>query len=272
MRKLLVLPALLLLAACSEETDKRGLEVLPDMFHTPAYKSQTAGSIEVDARDAKGQPIRREVQYPGMMTPPEGTVPRDGEAYPLAAGDFVAARALVNPVPATAAVLRQGQHDFLIFCATCHGRDGDASHGYVAKQFSGIPSLNGPAILEKPDGEIYHIITMGRARMYNLRAQLPPERRWAVVDFIKVQARAATAEADLQKLLPGIDEQLAKCEGDPDPVLVRRRAAIVALAAQAKADLAAVETAGDGHAFAPAPAAVPEYVGPTWPLPQEDHQ
>lgn len=265
MRKLVCAAvAAAILAGCSEETDKRGIEVLPDMFHTPAYKSQTAGEMQVDGRDAQGNPIRRTVQYPAMMAPPAGTIARDEQPQ---AADLAAARLLVDPLAPTPKVLRQGQKDFLTFCAPCHGRDGNAAHGYVAKQFSGIPSLNALSALQMPDGEIFHIIGNGRGRMMSLRAQLPAERRWGVVRFVKVQARAATLEQDVSTLLPYFDEELAKKPGDP--VLLARRQQVIDLAAEAKADLAAISAVGEAHDYEPAPAAVPEYVGPSWPAPPE---
>lgn len=259
--------AALALAGCASEKKKRGLELMPDMYHTPAYESQAAGTAEIDARDAQGRPIRRQVHYPAMLAPPEGTVPRGHQPYPLAAADWAGARQHRNPLPMTPAVLKQGQRDFLTFCAPCHGRDGDAANGYIARQFSGVPSLNGMAVLQYAEGELYHAITMGKGRMYNLRAQLPPERRWAVVHFLKVQARASIAAEDVLKLVPILDAELAR---EPDDAALRaRRAQIVALAEQAKADLAGIGSAGDGHEYLPPPPAVPEYVGPSWPVPKD---
>jgi len=236
------------------------------MFHTPAYKSQTAGTIEVDGRDAQGNPVRRTVQYPAMLTPPFGTVPRGFQPYQLAANDLAGARAQRNPLLATPAVLRQGQRDFLTYCAPCHGRDGDAANGYVAAYFGGIPSLNGLSILQMPEGEIFHVVTVGKGRMSNLRAQVPAERRWGVASFLKVQARAVAADQDLGKTLPLLDAEVAK--NPADAALKARRDELLRLAAQAKADLAALQAAGDGHGYLPLPAPVPEWLGPTWPLPE----
>lgn len=262
MRKLAIACAALALAGCGSEKKDRGIELMPDMFHTPAYESQGAGTTEIDARDAQGQPIRRAVHYPAMLTPPSGTVPRGHAPYPLAATDWAGAKLHRNPLPATPAVLKQGQRDFLSFCAPCHGRDGDAANGYVAKTFGGIPSLNGMNVLLLSEGEIFHTITMGKGRMWNMRAQLPPERRWSLVHFLKVQARASVAVEDVEKMAHAVDAALATGSVD-------RRAEIRALADQAKADLAGLAAAGDGHEYIPPPPAVPEYVGPSWPVPKD---
>ena len=255
--------ALLATSACSEEKKDRGLEVLPDMFHTPAYKSQGAETTEVDARDATGAPIKRTVHHPMMMPPPEGTIPRGFQPYPLAANDWKGAKMHHNPLPPSSQVLKRGQRDFLSYCAPCHGRDGDAANGYVAKTFSGIPSLNGLSVLQLSEGEIYHITTVGRGRMPNLCAQLPPESRWSIVRFIRVQALANLAAEDIGKLVPYIDSEIDK--HPDDAVLKMRREEIIRLSAEAKEALAAIGTAGDGHEFMPALPPVPEYVGPVWP-------
>ncbi len=266
MRKLLLIAVVAVLVGCGEEKKDRGLEILPDMFHTPAYKSQGAETIEVDARDAAGKPIRRVVHYPTMLTPPEGTVPRGFQPYPLAATDWAGAKLNRNPLPLDSAVLKRGQRDYLSYCAPCHGRDGDAANGYVAKTFGGIPSLNGLLLLQFTEGEIYHIVTMGRARMGSLRAQLPPENRWAVVRFVRTQALANLAADDIAKLVPYIDSEIEKHPGDA--ALKLRREEILRLSSEAKAALAAIGSAGDGSEFIPAPAPVPEYVGPSWPEPE----
>ena len=267
MRKFVVAAAALAaLAGCTSEKKDRGIEVLPDMFNTPAYESQDAGTVEIDARDAQGQPIRRVVHYPAMSAAPEGTIPRGFQPYPLAATDFAGARLHRNPLPLNAQVLKRGQRDYLSYCAPCHGRDGNAANGYIAKQFSGIPNLNGLAVLQYAEGEIFHIVTMGKGRMANLRAQLPPENRWGVVRFLRVQALANLAADDVGKLVPYIDSEIEK--NPNDEALKARRDELIRLSAEAKAALAAIGSAGDGHEFIPAPPAVPEYVGPSWPAPE----
>jgi len=268
MSKLLVVVAsLAVMASCTSEKKDRGLEVLPDMFHTPAYESQDAGTIEVDARDAQGQPIKRTVHYPEMRAPPEGTIPRGFTPYPLAATDWTGAKLHHNPLPLTAQVLKRGQRDYLSYCAPCHGRDGNAANGYIAKQFSGIPSLNGLSVLQYAEGEIFHIVTVGKGRMSDLRAQLPPENRWSVVRFLRVQALANLAVDDIGKLVPYIESEIEK--NPSDEALKMRREELIRLSADAKVALAAIGSAGDGSEFIPAPPAVPEYIGPSWPAPED---
>lgn len=181
MRKpaLAALAAAALLAGCGDEHPQRGLEILPDMFHTPAFKSQSA-LVSPDGA----------AQSPATLAPPEGVVPRDGGAWPLAADEAALAKGVANPLAPLPAVLAAGRRDFEIYCGVCHGLDGVAGHAPMAPWFSGIPSLAGDAPSTLSDGEIAHIIARGRGRMPAHAAQLPGERRWAVVAYLRALQQA----------------------------------------------------------------------------------
>lgn len=262
MRKLvtLIAPAVLLaaLVGCSDEKPERGIEALPDMFHSPAFEAQTA-LVSADGK----------VQSPAMLMPPEGTVGRGAIPYAVEVNDWASAKKLVNPQAPSKMMLKLGQTWFNHTCATCHGKDGNAIHGNVAKQFSGIPSINGPNILNMTDGEIYHIISVGRNRMPNFRAQLPPMERWAVVNYTRLLARATIAKNDAAAVV-----------GDAEGVIREKPEDAAAQAAmkqgktildQRTADLAAItqlggesEIAAAASEFQPLPEPVPEYVAPSW--------
>jgi mono/diheme cytochrome c family protein len=218
MRKLLASAALaVLLAGCTEESPKRGLEILPDMFHTPAFKSQTA-LVSPDGA----------VQSPATLAPPEGVVPRDGGGYPLAANQQALAKDLANPLAPLPAVLRAGRADFETYCGVCHGRDGNAGHAPMAPFFSGIPSLAGETYSALTDGEVAHIIARGRGRMPGHAAQLPGERRWQVVSYLRALQQATVATARGGK------------------------------------ELETLMTVTGGERFVPPPAPRPEYAPPVW--------
>lgn len=263
MRKLLftalAVGSVAVLAACSDEKPDRGIEALPDMFHSPAHKPQTA----LTTPDGK-------TQYSSMLTPVEGTVPRGFVPYSIAPADVSIARRLVNPLTPSREVLRTGQTWFNHTCAACHGRDGNSAHGNVSKQFSGIPSLNTVNVLNMPDGEIYHIATVGRNRMPNFSAQLPPAERWAVVEYVHVLARASVAAADASTI---ISDAEAAMHDHPDDVAAQNMMKQgKTLLAQREADLKAILALGE-HAeeaaaeFKPLPEPVPEYVPVEWAIP-----
>ena len=119
------------------------------------------------------------------------------------------------------------------------------------------------------DGEIYHIISVGRNRMPNFRAQLPPMERWAVVNYTRLLARATIAKNDAAAVV-----------GDAEGVIREKPEDAAAQAAmkqgktildQRTADLAAItqlggesEIAAAASEFQPLPEPVPEYVAPSW--------
>jgi mono/diheme cytochrome c family protein len=119
-------------------------------------------------------------------------VPRSGAAPAI---DAARAKTMANPLVPTAAVLAAGRRDFEVFCSVCHGRDGKAGNAPMAPWFSGIPSLAGDAPSPLTDGEIAHIIANGRGRMPAHGAQLPGERRWAVVHYLRALQAATIASA-----------------------------------------------------------------------------
>jgi mono/diheme cytochrome c family protein len=257
------------------EKHSRGLDYIPDMYVTPALKSQHAREVVLDADGKavavpatfsaagelpKGGQIR---DLPTVMRPPTGTVSRDFVPYPYEPSDFIGPHNLQNPLAPTAEALRSGQKYFNIYCVVCHGNDGNGAHGYVAAKFNGgVPSLNGPNLNLLSDGDIYHIVTNGRVRMPDYRAQLLPEQRWAVINYVRLLNRATQAITDADAVLAAAEQELKNKPNDAGA-----RAAYDAakgVAAHAKHDLELIKRGG-GEEFKPAPAAKPEYIAPSWP-------
>jgi mono/diheme cytochrome c family protein len=239
------------------------MHYMPEMYDTLALKSQVAFESGAGANRH---------QSPGMLAPPAGTVSRGFAAYDIAPTDLASARALVNPLAPSAAVLKRGQREFGIFCATCHGLDGNSANGLVAptkerpERFTGVPSLNGTNIAALSDGEIYHIVSLGRNRMGNLRAQLLPDDRWSVIFYVRALCRATLALSDAEARLSKLESEMA--EGGPhasDPYAKAELETARAISAQKKKDLELIKHAGDAAEFEPPPKPVPEYVTPTYP-------
>lgn len=257
-----------LLASCGGEGEKssRGLDFMPEMYDTPAHKSQ--GVIVLTSTEGDKHVVRH---VPVMLAPPAGTVSRDGAAYGIDAKDFAAAKVLANPLAPTGAVLRTGQQGYNVFCAACHGLDGNAGNGYVASTkahpewLNGAPSVNGTNVLRMSDGELYHIITVGRNRMQQYAAQLPPAERWAVVHYVRALARATVAISDAEVQLAKLEKEAQQAAKANDPYakadLEAQRAAVV----QRKADLGLIRKgAATAAQFAPMPKPHPEYEQSTW--------
>lgn len=115
-----------------------------------------------------------------MRSPPAGTIPREAVLQPSSSVD-------------SATVLR-GANRFGIFCAVCHGANGDSA-GVVGDnmQPKKPPSLLDPAIRALTPEQVYKVITDGFGYMPSYSAELTAADRWAVVAYVgTLQQQAAS--------------------------------------------------------------------------------
>ncbi|NOX45452.1 MAG: c-type cytochrome [Chlorobi bacterium] len=166
------------LVSCTHDRNDPGRAYFPDMAYSNAYESYSANPVFKDGKT--------------MQAPVEGTVPREMIPYPykrVFEDQQKAAETLVNPMQADKETLEKGKEEFDIFCAVCHGFKGKGDgHLYTAKLFAAKPSdLTASFTQEKPDGEIYHIMTVGSLSglMGAHGSQISPENRWKIVTYIK---------------------------------------------------------------------------------------
>ncbi|MBA3708871.1 MAG: cytochrome c [Planctomycetes bacterium] len=259
------------LSSCGTgEKTERGIELMPDMYHTPAFKSMQA--MEVSKDETIDGTVCHVVHHVSAMIPPvAGTIPRGGPGYEIAAEDWASARKLANPLSPTRDVLIAGQHAFNIYCAVCHGRDGNAEHGYIAKNFPGVKSVNGANVAAYSDGELYHIMTLGKGLMPNYRAQLLPQTRWAVAHYLRTLTRATMVVADLEKTVQDAELDLRENPGDA----IKQSAVETgrSLLEQRRRDLDSLQKIGEdaGREFVPLADPTPEYVVPVWPESDGEH-
>ena len=106
-------------------------------------------------------------------------------------------------------LLSRGKERFGIYCAICHGAAGDgegtlANFGNMRPVANlHMPQFSDPANPQyRPDGELFEIITIGRARMGAYGAAIPAADRWAIISYVRAlqdaakKAAAASAKAD----------------------------------------------------------------------------
>ncbi len=192
--------AAVLLVGCNYRGNKSGIHWFLDMHDSIAVEAQEEDYTTyhvvkganwergADGADAFGGPGS------GIRVPPEGSVPREYEPYPFAASDFAGASSLRNPLPRTEDVLARGQNRYNTYCAVCHGVTG-AGDGPVVPRFPDMPALTSEKIAGWSDGEIYHIISVGRARMRPYAYQLPPNDRWAVIHYTRLLQQKAQSNS-----------------------------------------------------------------------------
>jgi mono/diheme cytochrome c family protein len=126
-------------------------------------------------------------QHRGMRLPPDHTVPVGFKPY-LFANDPEAGKKNINPLAGdfSSEVLVTGQKYYGIQCALCHGDQAKGEGLVGAKMMLKPPPLVSDKLKTWTDGEIYHLLVMGRGLMGSHANHIPKEEwRWAVVNYIR---------------------------------------------------------------------------------------
>ena len=186
---MLLFTAMLSAASCNRGPNDPGLEFMPDMYRTPAYKAYSPNALFGDSASAR--------------TPVAGTIPRDYTFfnYPSSNEGYIAAgNDLRNPLEASAENLAEGKRLYSNYCMHCHGEKGNADGSLIATgKFPPPPSYTtgvssrGGNIRDLTDGKIYHTITYGLNLMGPHATLVNPEERWKIVMYVHQLANAAGA-------------------------------------------------------------------------------
>jgi mono/diheme cytochrome c family protein len=173
-----VFAPLLILAATSCDRDRKhpGWDYFPDMAYSNAYETYSPNEVFPDGKT--------------NQAPVEGTISRD--ALPFAYGTSTeertrAGRELTNPVEADENSLARGKHVYEAFCLSCHGVSGEGQGHLVTSGVYKYPvrTLVSEEMKGRPDGEIYHSITLGFGVMGAHGFMIRPEDRWKTILYIR---------------------------------------------------------------------------------------
>ena len=162
--------------SCDRSREDKGYEYFPDMAHGPDYRTYSENPVMEDGRT--------------MRKPVEGTVPRHMQPYPYTAdfeGRELAGQNLKNPHVINPRFLEEGKALYDIFCAQCHGVEGDGKGWLHTSGKYVIPPTNliSDEIMAQPEGELYHVITAGWGVMGEHGSLITPEQRWKIVAFVE---------------------------------------------------------------------------------------
>ncbi|MBA3965760.1 MAG: cytochrome c [Nitrospirales bacterium] len=129
-------------------------------------------------KDMEEQPSFSSQEAPRLHSP-EGSIPQVGP-------------------PSSHTSLEQanvGAHLFSINCSHCHGPEG-IGDGPVAGFLPELPAnLQAPAVQQKPDDELYGIVTNGEKVMPAFDKFLSREERWMLVSFVRSLVDSPTFKA-----------------------------------------------------------------------------
>jgi mono/diheme cytochrome c family protein len=168
-------------------TDERPIHPNPNMDTQEKLKPYRKSDFFADGR--------------AMRMPVEGTIARTVSGSEPLDADFLALdphryEGAVNGSPAaqfpsdfqgTATNMKRGQQRYNIYCAPCHGQDGNGQ-GAVARRLSvKPPTFHQQRIWDLPVGSIFQTITHGKnvPNMPAYNTQLPVSDRWAVVYYMR---------------------------------------------------------------------------------------
>jgi mono/diheme cytochrome c family protein len=132
----------------------------------------------------------------------EGAVPRGvSVTTPLATGREGGAPegAFLSEFPAEitvdANVLARGEERFAIYCATCHGANGNGRAAVANLLNPRPPSFYDARLVEMPVGQYFHTITNGQGTMYPYGSKIQdPADRWAIIAWIRELQKNPPAE------------------------------------------------------------------------------
>lgn len=167
---------LLLTNSCDRNHNTTGWDYFPDMYYSNAYETYTENPNFPDQKT--------------MREPVPGTVPR--EMIPFDYAKTIpdmerAGRDLTNPFHPTVENLERGKVAYERFCMDCHGEQGDGKGFlFTSNKYPYPPaSLINDKMQQKPNGEIYHSITVGYGVMGAHGPLVRPDDRWKIILYIR---------------------------------------------------------------------------------------
>jgi mono/diheme cytochrome c family protein len=183
-------------ASCGASEDNAGYEYAPQMYNSVAYEplsqivNEDEGSWLSSREDGKGEFFNSNVNNPyrmNMREPVANTVPRtkDGSLpYRLKAFELEEAAKIQNPIELSDQVLAEGRVLYTQYCVACHGAGGEGD-GKAGEVIGGVANLKGGAYINLPEGHIFHVIMKGKGRMGAHGSQIPQDRIWKIVHYVK---------------------------------------------------------------------------------------
>ena len=168
--------SLAILPGCDRKSDKPGWDYFPDMHYSPAYQTYSENPNFPDGKT--------------MQKPVEGTIPVDMLPFQYEkteADEIRAGRELINPLLPDEANLARGEKAYNAFCSQCHGVLGDGQGIlYTSCKYLVPPgNLVAEKVVNKPDGGIYHSISVGFGVMGEHASIVRSEDRWKIILYIR---------------------------------------------------------------------------------------
>lgn len=158
--------------SCSDKGEPN-YQYFPDMYEPISYETYGEYDVFVDEQEAK--------------LPVEGTIPRGWMPYGYEntqEGYALAKAELENPLPYTQDNLAEGKQLYTIYCAVCHGDQGNGQGILVQREkILGIPSYD-DAGRNITEGSVYHVMYYGLNAMGSYASQTSIAERWLIDMYV----------------------------------------------------------------------------------------
>lgn len=165
----------LAIQSCDRDKNNPGYDYFPDMAYSRAYETYAENPNFKDGKT--------------LQAPADGTYSREGEYYPYKKtdADLLKAAKLKNPLLPDTANIGRGKVVFQNVCLQCHGAKADGKGQlFVSGKYPFPPAnLLLPKTVNRTDGEIYHIITVGFGIMPPHEIIVQPNDRWKAVLYLR---------------------------------------------------------------------------------------
>ena len=164
-----------------ELTRHPGYEYMPNMYRSPSFETYSENPNFSNNSTAR---------LPVEGTIARGTMPFE---YENTLEDYLrAGEDLNNPLSKNDKNTEEGKALYIMFCAHCHGNNGDGKGSISHPVYGAIPAYNdnvqirrtGSTMSELKDGNIYHAITYGLNAMGPHASQITREERWKIIMYI----------------------------------------------------------------------------------------
>ena len=182
--------SMLSLSSCSDDkTTPSSYEFMPNMYRSPSLETYSMNNVFADSMNAR-QPV-------------EGTIPRGFVSfdYGNSLEEYLrAGKELTNPYEATEENLAKGKKLFGMFCAHCHGKNGDGAGTITHAVYGAVPSYADDVMIRRTGGSmnglnaghIYHAIYHGLNAMGPHNTQLNDEERWLITTYVQELQKETT--------------------------------------------------------------------------------
>jgi mono/diheme cytochrome c family protein len=171
---------------------------IQDLDFQEKYKTQASSPLFADGRA---------MRLPIAGTVADGWLEADEHFY---SGLVDGKEAVTFPIPVTKEKMLRGQERFNIYCATCHGLQGEGGNTSIIsiramKRIDAttdppgwvLPlSLHKEEVRQQPVGKYFSTITNGIRTMPSYGAQIPVEDRWAIILYIRALQKSQNATLD----------------------------------------------------------------------------